>query len=54
MIISGNSDARVLVDQQDNGGLKNFFVFVVLFSSNFFCPLAAWKFCSSRESLTRV
>lgn len=33
MIISGNSEARVLVDQQDNGGLKNFFVFVTLFFS---------------------
>jgi hypothetical protein len=33
MIISGKSDARVLVDQQDHGGLKNFFLFVVLFWS---------------------
>jgi len=31
MIISGKSDARVLVDQQDNGGLKSFFLFVMLF-----------------------
>jgi len=33
MIISGNSDAKVLVDQEDNGGLKNFFLFVMLFLS---------------------
>ena len=32
MVISGKSDARVLVDQQDNGGLKNFFLSVMLFS----------------------
>lgn len=31
MIISGKSDARVLVDQQDNGGLRNFFLSVMLF-----------------------
>ena len=28
MIISGNSDARVLVDAQPNGGLINFFLYV--------------------------
>lgn len=28
MIISGKSDARVLVDAQENGGLLNFFLYV--------------------------
>jgi hypothetical protein len=29
IIISGNSDARALVDSEENGGLRNFFLYVI-------------------------
>lgn len=44
VIISGNSDPRVLVDSEDNGGLLNYFLYVIQQCLDCFITYAECKF----------